>query len=265
MATATHREDDRVMRATAVAEIRARFVDRGFPRLVMMVILVAAAGAAFLASYVMLRSGVRSMALRYPAAALVGYGALLVVFRLWLSAAVRRLGRGRKDEPSVLDVIPDGLDVPLGWSPDTTGTPAFSFGGSGGFSGGGAERTWGEALLDDSSRGGGSASSGDGAGGFDLDDGWLIVIPLIAAAAIVIAAATVVSSAPVLLAELLLDGLVAAGIYRRLRHTDNRGWLAGALRRTWRQALGVIAIAGIAGWIIQRVAPATVSIGDLWR
>lgn len=255
-------------RLLAVREIRARFLDRGFPRLEMSLLLAAAGGAAFLTSFALLHSGVASMAVRYGAAALAGYVTLLALFRLWLWAAVRRIASRSSVARDVAEAVVDGLgDLPL---PSGSGSPP-GFGGGGGFSGGGGGASFGDdvpvvAPLQ-SSAGGGSGSKGGFDLGFDLDfdEGWVVVIPIIAAGAVLVAAFTVVSGAPVLLAELLLDGLVAAGIYRRLRHGERQHWLAGAVRRTWLAALGVIAVATAAGFLVQLVAPTARSIGDLWR
>ncbi len=115
----------------------------------------------------------------------------------------------------------------------------------------------------------GSASGGDG--GFDLDfdldldDGWLVAIPIIAALAMAIVVIGVVWTAPALFAELLLDALVAAGVYRGLRRSDVHLWMGSAVHHTRWAAAVVIVIAVVAGYLIQHVAPDTVSIGDLWR
>lgn len=263
-------EQARFQRAIAIKEIRSRFLDRGFPRLVVGTLMAAAGGAAFLTSYALLGAGVRAMSIRYAAAAIVGYVVLLGLFRLWLAVAVRRASRGR-DDSSLLDFIPDGLDLADVPIPVDASVSTPTFGGGGGFGGGGTSRSWGAAARSSSSDKGGtsaaSKASSDGGSGLDLDldDGWVIVIPIIALVAIGIGAATVVWGAPMLLAELLLDGLVAAGVYRRLKRADAQHWLAGATKRTWLPAIGVIIVAGVAGWLIQFFAPAAVSIGDLWR
>ena len=75
----------------------------------------------------------------------------------------------------------------------------------------------------------------------------------------------VVWTAPALFAELLLDALVAAGVYQGLRRSDVRSWLGSAVRRTLWAAAVVIIIAIACGYLIQHFAPHAVSIGDLWR
>ncbi len=99
----------------------------------------------------------------------------------------------------------------------------------------------------------------------DLDDGWLVAIPIIAALAMGIVVIGVVWTAPALFAELLLDALVAAGVYHGLRRSDVHSWLESAVRRTRWAAAAMIVIAIAAGSLIQHFAPDAVSIGDLWR
>lgn len=88
--------------------------------------------------------------------------------------------------------------------------------------------------------------SGGGGKGFsfslDLDEGGFLVLVavLILAVAALGTALWVVWSAPVLLvlAEVLVDGLVMTGLYRRLRRgSEPTYWLVGAVRRTWIPAL----------------------------
>ncbi|HEY0230691.1 MAG TPA: hypothetical protein VGC55_05530 [Dokdonella sp.] len=112
--------------------------------------------------------------------------------------------------------------------------------------------------------------SGDGPGGadsfdgFDVGDDFAIPLLVIAFVAIVACASLwIVYSAPILFAELLFDGVLAAGLYRRLRHSDRRHWLDTALRRTW-LPFALTAITLIAfGLGVQHVRPQARSIGDL--
>jgi hypothetical protein len=170
------------------------------------------------------------------------------------------------------------------------------FGGSGAFSGGGAGGEWAPApapvvmpmytppaprpalqgLADAplrAARGGGGAKGGGGKGfGFlddlDLDDdsGVVIAIALLAlaAAAVVAAAAYVLVVAPALLAEVVVDGIVVSGLYRRVRTIDDRQWLRTALRKTWIPTLLIALLLCIVGFSVQRMVPDALSIGDVW-
>lgn len=273
-------------RPGAIAEVESRLLRHAFPRLVMMLLLTISGGAAFLVAFGLLRAGVVSMAVRYGAAAIVGYLLLLCLFRLWLWAAVRRIVRVESEpHESLTDTIADALShVDLHDSGSVNGP----FDGGGGFGGGGGGTSWGEGSpagvahgasasghathatssshsFSVAHHGGGSDVTGDVGLDIDLDDGWIVVIPIIAAVAIGVVVLGVVWSAPTLFAELLLDALVGAGIYRGLRRWETSYWLESAVRRTRWAAAAVIVIAIAAGALIQHFVPDVVSIGDLWR
>ena len=61
----------------------------------------------------------------------------------------------------------------------------------------------------------------------------------------------VVYSAPTLFAELLLDGVLAAGLYRRLSRVERRHWLETALRRTFWPFLLTAGLAAVLGVVMQ--------------
>jgi hypothetical protein len=74
-----------------------------------------------------------------------------------------------------------------------------------------------------------------------------------------------VVTAPALFAELLLDGILVGQLYRRLRRFDGRHWLETALRRTALPFLATGILLAIAGFAMQRFAPAARSIGEVWK
>jgi hypothetical protein len=90
-------------------------------------------------------------------------------------------------------------------------------------------------------------------------------LPIAAAVGIGIVVVSAVWTAPALFAELLLDGLVGAGVYQGLRRSDVHSWLGSAVRHTRWSAAAVIVIAVATGYLIQHFAPDAISIGDLWR
>jgi hypothetical protein len=83
------------------------------------------------------------------------------------------------------------------------------------------------------------------------------------AAALLLSSLFVIYTAPTLLAEVLFDTLLAAGLYRRLKHIDRRYWLETAVRRTiWPFALTALCLAAT-GWAMAHYVPGADSIGDL--
>lgn len=72
-----------------------------------------------------------------------------------------------------------------------------------------------------------------------------------------------VYSAPVLFAELLVDGVLSASLYRRLRGLETRHWLETAFRRTALPFALTAAIVSASGWGILLYAPEAHSIGDV--
>ena len=224
-------------RRELLAEIRARFIAKGYPRLLVLFILLLSGLAAFAFSAGTLRLGFEQMALRYLAATLVGYATFLFLIRIWI-AFHRREWDPRNDIP----------DLPGG----SSGSHGEAFGG--GESGGaGASANWHAPEL------------GAGDIGIDFDDAW----PLALAAAVllgsVLAMFYVVYAAPVLLAEIALDAALVAGIYRKLRKQDARYWLGSALRHTWKPAAIAAACLWVAGTALQWAVPYARSIGDVVR
>jgi hypothetical protein len=99
-----------------------------------------------------------------------------------------------------------------------------------------------------------------------LDDGaWVLIVAGVAAAVVAGAAIYVIYIAPVLFAEILLDGALAAGLYHRLRGVDAHSWWTSAIRRTILPAAASALIVSVAGAIMQSVYPQASSIGMVWR
>jgi len=73
----------------------------------------------------------------------------------------------------------------------------------------------------------------------------------------------IVYSAPLFLAELLIDGMLAATLYRRLRGVDSRHWLATAVRRTLVPFTATAVLTSATGWVMARYVPGAQSIGDM--
>jgi hypothetical protein len=244
----------------------------------MSLILAATGAAGFVASFVMLHLGVWRMWVRYPLAVLFAYGVFIVLLRVWLFLH----GRAARGDVSDLDLhaADAATDIALD-SFGVAGARPDTFGGGGDFGGGGAGGGWGDAAsagLRQASPAydAGCASAGGGGGGgdwlpgldiFDADSEgcvlFLLALALIAAG--VCASLYVVYAAPLLLAEILVEGVLLSGLYRGMKRARDGDWLGAALRRTWLPVLLTLVMFASAGYLLQRAAPRARSIGEAWK
>ena len=262
-----------------VERVRRLLLRRGLPRVQMSLILAATGAAGFLVSVVLLHAGVSRMWLRYALAVLFAYLVFLLLLRLWLWLQGRDLH---------LDGLADFnlTNVDSGFSSGGgSEAVANTFGGGGDFGGGGAGGSWGEsvsaglhhaapacdaggATVGGSSGGGGGSDLLSGLDIADADEGcvfFLLALALIVAGTL--AALYVVYAAPVLLAEILVEGVLLSGLYRGMRKVRRGGgnWLGAAVRRTWLPVLLTLLTFAAAGYFLQRAAPRARSIGEAWR
>jgi hypothetical protein len=162
-----------------------------------------------------------------------------------------------------LDGVPDVLHYE---STDLSITGSGSFGGGGDFGGGGAGGSWAENVHVSS-----TVSTSKGLDlpsldlGFDSEELGFLVLAVVAIIGGLIASFYIVYIAPILLAEILVDGLLVAGLYKRVKNIEQRHWLKTALRRTALPALLVALFFTLAGWALQKAAPEAQSIGEVWR
>lgn len=238
-----------------VERARQRLLRRGFPRLQMLMIVTLTGLAGFLSSWLMLHAGVDAMSVRYLLAVGVAYLVFLLQLWIWL-----RTGETM-----------DG-DFPTGGG--SRGSSAEPFAGRGGESaGGGASSSFdAPAGRHDDGLVHAAASGKDTSGWSDvsLGDADEFTLPLVVVIAIValvtsfvVLAFSLVWSAPVLFAELLVDGVLAASLYRRLRGIEAPHWLQTALRRTFWPFLVTALIAAAVGWGLQQYQPSARTIGDV--
>jgi hypothetical protein len=209
-----------VTRERAIERLRAALEHEQYPRLGMLLIVTLTGGCGFLASVVMLRSGVGSITLRYPLALCVAYAVFLLLLWIWL--------RTRSHEGfAAVDADDDEAPPPDERRPrvDVDSSPLDVLG-----------------YLD--------------------DIGLPIVIGLFVLAAL-FASLWIVYAAPALLAELLFDAVLAAGLYRRLRRSEARHWLDTAVRRTFVPFLLMLAGLVAFGLGVRHWYPDAHSIGEL--
>lgn len=233
-------------RLSSVHDVRRALERDQYPRLQMLIIVVLTGAAGFAASALMLHLGVTVMALRYLLALCVAYLMFFFIVWVWL--------RWRADGL-------DGIDLGGGELPSPS-SPSFS-GKGGTFDGGGASGDYQPApqasdLADSASK---------ALDGVDVDVGDA-AIPLFVAgliAGVVFCALFVVYSAPLLFAELLVDGVLSASLYRRLRGIDRHHWLQTALRRTvWPFIFAAVSVTAI-GACLSFYTPGAHSIGEAIR
>ena len=225
-------------RSRVLARIEGRIRRFASPRLQMAVMVAGTGVAGFFASVLLLHLGLHALWLRYGLAVGVAYVVFLLFCWLWVLWHRGELGGG--DVPdSADDAVGDLLDaVPQGGDAPAPPVPA-------------------EAPE------GASASSALHA--LDLDEAIVLVAVAVAIAAALAGAVYLVVSAPAFFAELMLDGVLSAALYRRLRRIDHRHWLTSAAWRTGLIFLGVAVVFMILGAVLHAVAPKAVSLGEVWK
>ncbi len=241
----------RMDRARAIQAIQERLERHSFPRLQMFLLVALTGGCGLLASFGMLRLGLGTTALRYPLALAAAYLFFLFLIWLWLRTNAR----------DYLDAVPDANLGGGGGSSE--GLPGLRSGGGGDFGGGGASGSFdgaGTVVRDAVPVRSSGASLGDAVDG----DGFAIPLLVIALAiGLAVASLYVVYIAPVLFAEVLVDGALSYALFRHLRGHDPQHWLVSAFRRTvlpfGLTALFLFAVgAGMAAY-----APGAVSVGQV--
>ena len=230
-------------RTKLIERIRGHLEQRGWPRVVLFVIVALSGFAGFIVSFALLSAGMSSMAWRYGIAggsAYVAFLCLLAVYVMWK----RRLGEFGAEE--ALDVAQH-----LDWSIPSPGSPSPRYFSGGRSGGGGSADSWGAASVSD---GGGSWFDGD------ADFVWVLVA-LAALCGGAMAVGYVLWAAPALLAEVLVDALIVGTVSKQMGLLERRDWTATAIRRTWFPATVMILMLVVGGWALQQAVPDARSIG----
>jgi len=209
-----------------LAGLERHLIRTGAPRLQMLILVLATGAVGLLTSVGLLHLHVEVMVLRYVISVIVAYGAFLALVWLWIIYQRRRWNRiGR--------VGASGAEAPREPQP----TESYSL----------LELL--ELLL-------------------DADD--LAGMVLIAAGVVSIFFAiwyliSVIAFAPEFLAEVSLDGVFSAALYRRLRRIEHRHWLKSAFARTKAPFLWTLLFFAFLGIVSHFYAPEAVSIGGVIR
>lgn len=237
-------------RRREIQRIRDDLERDSFPRLQMLLLVTLTGTSGFVASYILLQAGFVEMWLRYLASFGVAYLVFLVLLWLWMRTRVE-----------------DYADLPdlSGFPSSRSANPHAAYSGKGGdFGSGGANGSF-DVVSDHVAASGDSGSSiGDALGAaVEAEDFAIPLIVLVVSAAIVCSSLFIIYSAPILFAELLVDGVLSASLYRRLRGLETRHWLETALRRTALPFALTAVIVSVSGWGMTLYVPGAHSIGDV--
>lgn len=257
----------------------SRFLKRFFVRFHMSLILAGVVMAGVIANWLLLRVfGLESMALRYGATVLAGYGAFFALIRLWLSY-VRVSDRVSGEIPD-LGVYTDPGVYPMEGPADELGRLAHFSGGGGSSGGGGATASWEHsAELNSASSSpavsmspasvqgsGGTSLSGTGVD-IPLDEVGIGLVFLILFAVVATGLACVggylVYEAPAILGDAAFDAALASGLARAVRRMDCADWKGSVFKATWAPFLVAFLIAVVSGKVVASFCPGAHSIRDL--
>ena len=238
----------RLNRANEIKRMQGKLEHEGLPRL-QMTLLVALTGlAGFAASYVLLHAGFVVMWSRY----LLSFGIAYLIFLVLLWVWLRSSSDDYSDIGDLANVIP---------SPADSGNTTINYSGHGGdFGGGGASSSF-DAPDDGSAMG---DVVGETVGGVAQAEEFAIpLFAIIFLLSLLLSAFFMVYAAPTLFAELLVDGVLSASLYHRLRGLETRHWLETAIRRTvWPFLLSALTVSVLA-WAVTLYMPGVHSIGDI--
>ena len=241
-----HREvSDHALRGLVAAQVSV-------PRLQMSLLVLLTAATGFLASVVFSVIGMDALWLRYPVCVLVAYGAFLGLVWSW-----------RRYREWDLSNLPSGD----GSSPSPS-TAKHDWQGGGGHSGGG-----GASASFDAPTSPPSLTSFDPVptsvelpsldNTLDADEALPVIVVMVVLGGALLAIGWVIWIAPVLLAELALDAVLSAGLYRRLkRPSDDDHWLSTTLRHTGKPFAAAMLSLLIAGAVMNLLVPDAASLGD---
>ncbi len=212
-------------------------------------------------SRLLMASGMQSLALRYLITLGAGYAAYLLVLRLWAGWLVAKRRRDEDDGASWADG---------GWptgGEGRAGGGAWSSGGGGRFAGGGAsgqfEAAEGAGLLD--------GGLGDAAGGAldavsGADEGAVVIVPVLAIFLLGAALLAGVGSLAWLyfgteaLLAVAVELAFSVAAARAVMGAERAGWLAAAVRLTWKPLLAATLCATVLGGALQYFVPEAQSL-----
>lgn len=256
-------------RRDRIARARRRLLEETSPRLHMALIVVMTGLIGWLGSFVLLRLGIESMAIRYPMASFVAYLGFLGLIWAWL----------RTNAEDYIDPVADQMTSFGSAEPSNPGLAAhgggstqefdgeFS-GGGGEFSGAGASGNWDAASMTEAAEFDAEAgeSLGETLGSVgDADEMTIPLVVIFVLLGLAFASLYVIYAAPLLLAEVLVDGAIAYAFFRHIRGLDPHHWLGSAIRRSIAPFLLTALFLAAMGMLMTHYAPEARSVGDVMR
>jgi hypothetical protein len=226
-------------RIEAVNRIAQYLRRKSQPRLLLFIILLFTGIIGAASSFIMFHAGITRMFIRYPLAAFFAYAVFLLLLRLWRDHQVRQPDIAVHFETTASETSSDT-------APNMRKEED--------------KRSYSKRSFLDSLDALNIVNIFDEAPGFFI----CVLIALVVGALFLIG--LVLSAAPTLLAEILLDGLLVAGIWRRFKRTEeDDNPLGAAFRITRIPALLVICVLTIVGYLFEFMSPTAQSIGDVFR
>lgn len=252
-------------RESQLAKFRAAINRDSYPRLEMLMLVSFTGLAGFLASYGLLNLGLNTIWLRYLVSIGVAYVVFLALLGVWLAWKTTNLREAAAEVSNPLEGVDIISDIPFFLNSAKTGNSTVFQGNGGSFDGGGAS---GDYISDTSPNSENGEIIGEAFGAAaQAEEG---AIPLIVIGALIlglfsifIATFSIVSSAPILFSELLVDGMLSASLYKRLKGIDSHHWLESAIKRTFWPFFFATLTFVVVGWTMEYFVPNAHSLGEI--
>ncbi len=222
--------DNDKIRSRAKRALQRYFEKRTSPRFMLSVVIVLTGLVGFGISAVLLKSGLTAMSIRYPLAVLGAYAVFLGLIRLWAEFERRRFD---PEDPVILSAFEEE-EEPVRPSVEKS------------------DSRWWDWL--------------DVGGDFiPSDEGCLPMLLIGAIVGLLALLVVAVGAAPVLIAEVFIDVVLAGMLYRRLKLAQAEHWLSAAIQKTWIYVFSAAALLALAGWCLDTLALDSDTMGNAVR
>jgi hypothetical protein len=236
-------------RRRTVERVQLWLEDVGRPRLLMTAIMTLTWAAWFFSSAGLRWLGVRSMGLRYPMAVGIAYLAFLGMLWVWLRGM---MAVGATDDAVEHQAATEPLAATVGAAMAGAAGLAIS------------PPTARRQKAAQATNAASYTPNLDGFGG-DLGEGWVLVLGLALLLSALVLSGWVIVTAPVLLAELVVDGLAMVAVSRSVRRASAPHWSSGVVRRTWLATALTAVLFSVIGFGLRYAAPEASTFAEVWR